>query len=724
MTTPVIIDFQAGGIRDVAQAFRTIEQSVVQLERRLSRSTTETERLQRKSAKETERAAIASAKARERAEREQTKGVERLIKEQAQVASDYHKKRERDERNLLQIQLNSARMATAAHKRELAEREQADRRAMRAREQMARNITGSVGRAFSRTAMVVGGASALIGGFSSMDMLQREAKYRGSLADLANSGYMPGDAKNGKLQSSKDLDASIKGTAIRYGYQKDDAAAGLQKFVAKTGDLKMGLASLEKMAELARATGSSLEDMADAAGDAFNSDKNMSAEQLMIIMGGLAGQGKQGAVEMRDLASQMAKLQAAASNFSGDRQANLVKMGVLTQIARARGGAASADEAATSTQRFATDLMGMSSKKKGGLNFTNADGTLKDPLEIINMINKKTGGNASTINDMFGERGVRVMSGFADIFRTAESKKAGSGQAAVEEEYNKLQKSALTQAQIKEAADKRMAETDMKLEQAMVRLRESVATHLLPVLERIMPKLEGLIPLFGDFMSNLAKLVEFMASHPWLAGGLAIGGQVAAGGLRSAMGTAVGSMAAAPMASAGAAGLVSMVGAAAIGAAIGAAAGAAIVEYVYGKMNESDSRSATLVGGSDGGSLADIRRIREGGTVTEEQEKAAKDRVTAIEKEIEEAKGNWFTKAISGVNSVGARVIGDGDVVENKKRIDAEKMKDLNDSLEKAKAAVEAFAGAVREAKPQSADDPNKNNSQGGAGREFVSGEH
>lgn len=729
MTTPVIIDFQAGGIRDVAQAFRTIEQSVVQLERRLSRSTTETEKLQKKSADASVRADREAAKAKERAAKDLAKGQERLIKEVASESAASYRRREADEKRHTQIQLNSARMATQGLKRELAEREQAERRAMRAREQFAKNVTGSAGRAFSRTMGVVGGAGALLGGFGIADSLQKETRYRGSLANLANSSYQPGDDKayNRQLHSSSELNDAISPTAIRYGYQKDDASAGLQKFVGKTGDLRMGLDSLEKMAQLARATGSSLEDLADAAGDVFNSDKTMNAEQLMGIMGGIAGQGKLGAVEMKDLASQMAKIQGAATQFSGDRQANIVKMGALTQMARARGGATSAEEAATSTQRFATDLMGMSSAKSGGLNFKTANGTLKDPLEILKMVMGKTGGNASTINDMFGERGVRVAGGFADVYRTAEGQKKGSGMAAMEAEYLKLEKAALTQAQIKEAADKRMAETDMKLEQAMAKLREEVATHLLPKLGQLIPKIMDMIPKFADFLSALANVVEFLTNHPFAGIFAIMAAQVGKDLLAAQMGNAAVAMAAGGLGknaalaggAAGAAGWGATAGAAGIGAAIGAAAGYAIVEYVYGKMNASDSRSAALVGGADSES-AQAMRLARGGKVTDGDLKSGQERINKIQAEIEEAKGNWFTRGISRGNGWMAKGIGEGDVVDNKERIDAEKMKDLTDSLEKAKAALDAMAASAREAKAQVPADPKLSNPMGGSGRDFV----
>lgn len=725
MTTPVIIDFQAGGIRDVAQAFRTIEQSVVQLERRLSRSTAETDKLQKKSADASVRADREAAKAKERTAKELAKGQERLIKEVASESAASYRRREADEKRHLAIQLNSARMATQGIKRELAEREAAERRAMRTREQFARTVTGAGGRAVSRTMGVIGGAGALLGGFGVVDSLQKETRYRGSLADLANSSYMPGEkGANGRLRTSAELNDAISPTAVKYGYQKDDVAAGLQKFVGKTGNASMGLASMEKLAELARATGSSFEDIADAAGDAFNGDKTQSAEQLLATMGAFVGQGKQGAVEMRDLASQMAKLGGAASYFAGDRQANIVKMGVLTQMARSKGGATSADEAATSTQRFATDLMGMSSSKAGGLNFKTADGTLKDPLEILKAIMGKTGGNASTINDMFGERGVRVAGGFADVYRTAEAQNKGSGMAAMEEEYTKLQKAALTQAQIKEAADKRMAETDMKLEQAMAKLREAVATHLLPKLEQLIPKLMDMIPKFADFLSALGSVVEFLTNHPFAGIFAIMGAQIGKDILAAQMGKSVASMAGGlgnGGVSLSAAGIGGSIGAGAIGAAIGAAAGYAIVEYVYGKMNDSDSKSGGLVGSADSGSAAAMRKARNG-TATQEDVKSAEARVAEIQKEIESAKGNWLTKGLSAVNGLGARAIGEGDVVDNKARIDAEKMKDLTDSLEKAKAALDALASSAREAKTQNPGDPNKNNPIGGTFRDFFGG--
>ncbi len=88
--------------------------------------------------------------------------------------------------------------------------------------------------------------------------------------NLSNAGYMQGDPRNGQRVDPEELKkfAFEKGNAT--GMQANDVVGALGAFVSKTGDLKTGMEAFEKMAILARATGSDVTDMADAMADVSN----------------------------------------------------------------------------------------------------------------------------------------------------------------------------------------------------------------------------------------------------------------------------------------------------------------------------------------------------------------------------------------------------------------------------------------------------------------------
>ena len=136
--------------------------------------------------------------------------------------------------------------------------------------------------------------------------------------DLANASIGTGVKGNETRAGTGGLLTQARDVGISAGYDPERVLEGLQKFVAKTGDLKTGRDMLADLARLSSATGSELEDMVDAAGDVANALGEVPNKGKVVesVMRSIAGQGKVGAVEMKDLAVQMAKLGAAA----GDRK--------------------------------------------------------------------------------------------------------------------------------------------------------------------------------------------------------------------------------------------------------------------------------------------------------------------------------------------------------------------------------------------------------------------
>ena len=212
--------------------------------------------------------------------------------------------------------------------------------------------------------------------------------------ELSNSGYMAPEAgkpitANNIRQDPKALLADASEAANAAAMDPTKAMEGLAAFVAKTGDLQTGREILADLAKTAKATGASLEDMVDAAGDvsANMGDVDNKGERIKAIMLAIAGQGKVGAVEIKDLASQMAKVAAAASMFEGDTGKNIAILGGFAQMARSKGGAASATQAATSVASFAN----MFSKgarldaieKTFGVTTTSSTGARRNPEEIL-----------------------------------------------------------------------------------------------------------------------------------------------------------------------------------------------------------------------------------------------------------------------------------------------------------------------------------------------------
>ncbi|HMR80239.1 MAG TPA: hypothetical protein PKD61_34260, partial [Polyangiaceae bacterium] len=216
--------------------------------------------------------------------------------------------------------------------------------------------------------------------------VSRSVDIQRTATRLSNSAYLPGAAgAAGVRQDPSSLMADATGISDRLKgtTTAGEVLAGQSAFVAKTGDLQTARAVTEDLAKLSAAYGSNLEDVVDAAGDVSSVLGNIpnKAEAINSIMKSVAAQGKLGAVEMSDLATQMAKLTSAAVSFEGDTGQNILKMTALTQFARSKGGAASATQAATASAGFVNQLKTparIAAFKKEGIDVMNAKGQLRD----------------------------------------------------------------------------------------------------------------------------------------------------------------------------------------------------------------------------------------------------------------------------------------------------------------------------------------------------------
>lgn len=357
-------------------------------------------------------------------------------------------------------------------------------------------------------------------------MVQSYVSRQKLAQDIANSGFIPGArGANGMRQNAGDLmaQATLVGKAAAIDPTK--ALEGLQQFTAITGDLETGRQVLADMAKLSRATGSSMDDVVTAAGEisAKLGDVPDKANVIGAIMRTIAGQGKLGAVEMRDFATQLAKVAAVAPQFGGKVQANIGEMAVLMQEARQRGGAATPQQAATSVMSF-TNLFSKAARVKAyqnltGHSTTDAQGKLIGPeqliLEVLKASSDKTGKlNSLKVGSVFADvRARTAVRGFENIYTGAGGGAAGI--AAVHEEFERLRKATMSQADVDEAFNRSMDTTEAKVARfnaTMTETGDKLMAALLPALEKSAPAILGLAQVAADAAIALPKFIDGLAA--------------------------------------------------------------------------------------------------------------------------------------------------------------------------------------------------------------------
>lgn len=352
-------------------------------------------------------------------------------------------------------------------------------------------------------------------------MVSKNFELESKAQDLANAGFMAGDARNGMRVDRNDLVKQAFSVGKTTGMDANDAIEGLGQFVGKTGDLATGRDILEQMAKLSRATGTNLSDMTSAAGDVATAlgDIPNKGQAINQIMSSFAAQGKLGAVEIKDLSAQMAKLASQAPQFEGNMADNLAMLGALAQEARQRGGAASATQAATSVSSFVSMLKtpkrAEEFEKATGKKVFNQQGMIRNPQELILEALRAKGMDPTGFKTIFANaQGGRAVEGFASIYRQAGGGQAG--EAAVIAEFERLKKATIDMAEAEESFRLAMQPAKTQAEVFNQTMRETA----MKVQQEVTPALIAMAPAAVAAAQGLAKAVEFFT------GKSAVGAQI------------------------------------------------------------------------------------------------------------------------------------------------------------------------------------------------------
>ncbi|HEY1692243.1 MAG TPA: hypothetical protein VGG39_08775 [Polyangiaceae bacterium] len=340
---------------------------------------------------------------------------------------------------------------------------------------------------------------------------------------ISSSGYIPGRTR---LVHSGDILDQTRSVATSTATDRGDLLSGLQGFVAKTGDLDLGRSMLGDMAKLAKATGTEFADMAEAAAEVANHVGDIPDKGKVVydVMRQVAGQGKLGAVEIRDLATQMAKVAATANQFKGGAAANIATLGVFAQESKLEGGSATSVQAATSVARFASGLAKPSNLKAwrahGFSNGAFTDDThseLLDPLTIVKMALRASSGQGgkgkaseSVMSQLFpNQMAFRAVAGWQTTYNRAGG--GDEGMAAVTKEFQRLHEAQLSEVEVTRAMN---AVLELGKSKATI-FNEQLGTVAEQLQGVLLPALEALAPEIVSLSESLVTAItRFMGIHP------------------------------------------------------------------------------------------------------------------------------------------------------------------------------------------------------------------
>lgn len=440
----------------------------------------------------------------------------------------------------------SAKVKREAIRQEAKDRKEAEGAVRSFAGGVAGTARGLVSRGVGVAADVARGAGV---SFDIASGVKKRVDLQAAATALSNAGYQEdGVGITGVRQDPRAIMADIQKTGESYGIDQMDIAGALDKFVGKTGELQTGREMLDSFAKTAKATGASMEDVAAAAGAISNKlgDVPDKANAINKVMLAIAGQGKVGAVEIKDLATQMEKLTSQASKFQSnaalkglvgnDTGANIAMLGVLAQAAR-KTEKGSAAQATQSAMAFVRDLTSQTATKRIlsqnqiGL-YTDKDKTqLRDPQEIIKDIISKTKGDQTKLSYMMSNQNSRaVVNAFMDPYLAAYKGTKGSakekdeaGRAAVDAAFKTLKDATLSDKAQQEAVNAALGTTGSKVEQFQQKLDAVIGN----MADRVIPALVRFSDPAIKAADGLSRLAVWSAEHPMGAAGGVVAASIA-----------------------------------------------------------------------------------------------------------------------------------------------------------------------------------------------------
>jgi TP901 family phage tail tape measure protein len=285
------------------------------------------------------------------------------------------------------------------------------------------------------------------------------------------------------------LRSEIRKVSDTTGVSKDKILAGAEAYVRLTGDMKTAREQSATFAKVAQATNSEVTDIAETAA-ALAQNLKVPASEFEAMFSSMAAQGKKGAIELKDLATELSTIAPQWAQFTGGTGTRGVReLGAALQIVK-RGFGGDAAETVTGLSNFLTAVTKKSGRfKEGGVKsfFTvGPDGKkqLKDVFTIIDQIsNSKLAKDPAALTKAFG---------------TVEAYRAYIQLRDNREELNKFVEAGKDAKLVQRDFNEYMSSSSGKIAMSWEQMKNKIAEAFTP--ERI-----------AAFASALTKVAEWMA---------------------------------------------------------------------------------------------------------------------------------------------------------------------------------------------------------------------
>lgn len=428
-------------------------------------------------------------------------------------------------------------------------------------------------------------------------------------------------AGTGELVAWNDLQKDTQATSAEWAQSSRELGKVYHDLFSELGDIKLAKVGMENAAMAARATGESVESLANITGT-LGEKFNVTATEMPEAMAAVISLGNKGGISIGQMGEKLGLLGASA------RAAGLQGTAGFQTIV---GMANIADNAMGSFKKSLGAVTGLldtfgtpeQAKKIGnvfGVAVKDAKGNARDLTQVMGEIFQKTGGQREKLALAFtGEQlklVVELGKTYSDTFKATTGSiktKTDAALAAYNAAVHKAGQSELTAAQLRDEANNRMKDPQARLAQAIEKIEQSFTK---PKMIDAIEKLAELLPELAD---QASKLIGFVLENPGTSAAVAAGVKLGAPALQAALSAAAPGIGKAVMGALGqgggafsvgggapgalgkAAGVVGAVGAVAAAGAVGYEVGSALADNV---VDPARKKSAEISGGLQGATLA------------------------------------------------------------------------------------------------------------------------
>lgn len=188
--------------------------------------------------------------------------------------------------------------------------------------------------------------------------------------------------------------------------------AAIEKIVSKTGDMDFAVENMENLAYTIQAAGAAGEDVGAMVGDIYQKFGIDQPEKIRVAISKLVNQGKMGAFELKDLATQGERLMSAYAATGRIGQISLDEMGALAQMARQSTG--SPEQTTTAIEALIRNFNDRTRQKmlsSAGIKLFDDDdpNKMRSVIDIVKDLVRLTNGSQTKISGVLDEEAMKAV---------------------------------------------------------------------------------------------------------------------------------------------------------------------------------------------------------------------------------------------------------------------------------------------------------------------------